>query len=187
MSIKIPLHKKPEILAVRHEKVSIFHVEQLDLRFSNSIEKTYYRLYGGRGAVIAVPFDGSNFFLSQEYACGFDRYELGLVKGKIDEGETPCQAVKRELQEEIGYDCQKLTPIRKEMTVAPGMMSLKMYPFLCEDLVPRKLSGDEPEPIDLIKMSVSETKDLLFDPDSPLTESRAIACLSIALKMLGKM
>lgn len=43
---------------------------------------TYERLAGGNGAILAVPFDGRDFYLTSEYACGFERYELGFVKGK---------------------------------------------------------------------------------------------------------
>ena len=66
----------PQILSKKREKVSrFFTVESLDLRFSNNTEATYERIYGGNGAVMAVPFDGRDFYLISEYACGFERYE----------------------------------------------------------------------------------------------------------------
>ena len=149
----------PQILSKKREKVSrFFTVESLDLRFSNNTEATYERIYGGNGAVMAVPFDGRDFYLISEYACGFERYELGLVKGKIDDGEDPKVA---------------------------GMMSLKMHSFLCTELYPMQLTGDEPEPINIIKVSPKEIKDLIFDINSPLTEARAIAALTLSLNKLG--
>ena len=177
----------PRISDRRKHKVSrYFTVEQLDLEFSNHQKRTYERLYGGHGAILAVPFDGTHFYLTSEYACGFERYELGFVKGKIDAGESPKAACNRELQEEIGFSAQKIEALRQEMTVAPGMLSLKMYTFLCTDLKEHKVfSGDEPEPIELIKATPKEAIDLVFAEDSPLTESRAIACLTLALRRLG--
>ena len=78
----------PEVLSRKKQKVSrIFTVEELDLKFSNSSRMTYERIAGGNGAVMAIPFDGRFFYLTSEYACGFERYELGFVKGKIDDGE----------------------------------------------------------------------------------------------------
>ena len=66
------------------------------------------------------------------------------------------------------------------------MLSLRMHCFLCTDLVPRKiLTGDEPEPIKLIKVSPDEALDLVFNEQSPLTEARAIACLTLALRRLS--
>lgn len=164
----------------------IFRVESMDLTFSNGTQATYERLLGGHGAVMAVPFDGSNFYMTVEYGGGVMQYQLGLVKGKIDKGESPETAVVRELSEEIGFGARKVTLLKHEMTVAPGMLSLKMFPFLCEELYAIECtSGDEPEPIDLVKLSPNEVKDLMFDPQSPLTEGRAIAALSMALRRLG--
>lgn len=175
----------PKILAKRREKVSnFFTVEQLDLEFSNNKKMTYERLVGGNGAILAVPFDGKNFLLSCEYACGFERYELGFVKGKIDNGEDPKTACNRELQEEIGFGAKNLRVLRNQMTVAPGMLQLKMYTFLCTELYPMQLVGDEPEPINIVKVSPKEAKELIFDVDSPLTESRAIAALTLAMHKL---
>ena len=71
------------------------------------------------------------------------------------------------------------------MTVAPGMLELKMHVFLCRDLYPCKLTGDEPEPIDIIKVSVEEAKNLLFDVDSPLMEARSIGALALSLHEIG--
>lgn len=163
----------------------IFKIESMDLTFSNGTQATYERIMGGRGAVMAVPFDGSNFYLSVEYAGGVMAYALGLVKGKIDEGESKEQAVIRELEEEIGLGARKLTLLKHEMTVAPGMLDLRMYSFLCEDLYPCVCQGDEPEPIDIIKASPQEVKELIFNPDSPLTEGRTIAALTLALHKIG--
>ena len=151
----------PTILAKRRNKVSnIFTVEQLDLQFSNNKQMTYERIAGGRGAILAVPFDGKDFYLTSEYACGFERYELGFVKGKIDLGEDPKTACNRELQD-------------------------KMYTYLCTELFPMQLDGDEPEPINIVKVSPKEAKDLIFDVDSPLKEARAIASLTLAMNKLG--
>lgn len=177
----------PQVLDKKRQKVSkFFTVESLDLKFSNGEERTYERLSGGNGAIIAVPFDGTHFLMSSEYACGFERYELGFVKGKIDKGETPEQACARELAEEIGYGTNKIIKLRDEMSVAPGMLSLRMHCFLCTDLYKHELlSGDEPEPIKIIKVTPAEALELVFFRDSPLTEARAIACLAMSLRKLN--
>ena len=69
--------------------------------------------------------------------------------------------------------------------MAPGMLQLRMFTYLCTDLYPKILVGDEPEPIAIVKVSPAEAKDLIFDVDSPLTESRAIACLTLAMRKLN--
>ncbi len=168
-----------------HQASRIFRVESMDLTFANGQQATYERIIGGRGAVMAVPFDGQHFYLSIEYCGGIIAYSLGLVKGKIDQGETPEQAVVRELEEEIGFGCRKVTPLKHEMTVAPGMLELRMFPFLCEELYPCQREGDEPEPIDVVKLTPDELKEQLFAPDSVLVEGRTIAALTLALHHIG--
>ena len=186
MDLKALNAQVPKILSKRRNKVSkLFTVEQLDLQFSNNTTMTYERLMGGNGAILAVPFDGKDFLLTSEYACGFERYELGFVKGKIDANETPKEACNRELKEEIGFGAQNIMTLRNEMTVAPGMLQLKMYTYLCTGLYEMHLDGDEPEPISIVKVSPKEAYDLIFDVDSPLTEARAIAALTLALNRLN--
>ncbi|MCR5084498.1 MAG: ADP compounds hydrolase NudE [Succinivibrionaceae bacterium] len=176
----------PRVLSRRAFRGSRFlRVEQVDLKFSNGVEATYERIMGGRGAVMLVPFDGERFHLVSEYAVGVEGYALGLAKGKIDAGETPAQAAARELAEELGLGARRLVPLKSRMSVAPGMMTLTMYPFLCTDLYPHRRPGDEPEPIRDIAVTAEELRDLIFTPDSPLEESRAIAALTLAMGSLG--
>ena len=68
-----------------------YRMERLDLEFSNGERRQFERLHGrGHGAVVVVPMlDDDTVLLVREYAAGFHRYELGLVKGRIDRGETP--------------------------------------------------------------------------------------------------
>lgn len=165
----------------------IFRIESMDLTFANGNRATYERIIGGNGAVMAVPFDGTHFYLTVEYAGGVMRYVLGVVKGKVDAGETPEEAVVRELSEELNFGARKITLLKKELLVAPGMLELTMYPYLCEDLYELKGEGDEPEPIELVKLTPEELKELIFDPHSPLTEGRTIAALILALHKIGAM
>ena len=63
--------------------------------------------------------------LVREYAAGVHRYELGLVKGRIDAGESPVEAANRELMEEAGYGARKpwLTEPRSERAVGSNLLA----------------------------------------------------------------
>jgi ADP-ribose pyrophosphatase len=67
-----------------------------------------------------------------------------LPAGRIDEGETPLQAAKRELGEETGYKAKKWVKLISYWA-SPGYVSEKMNLFLALDLTagePRPM-GDE--------------------------------------------
>ena len=83
------------------QKVRLFTVEALELRFSNGEQRQYERIRGGgRGAVMIVPVnEHDELILVREYCAGTNDYQLGFPKGLIDPGETPFQAANRELQE----------------------------------------------------------------------------------------
>src|SRR5687767_14877988 len=88
----------PTIHGITEHDAGPWRMERLDLEFDNGERRRYERLHGrGHGAVIVVPLlDDDTVLLVREYAAGVHRYELGLVKGRIDAGETPLQAADRE-------------------------------------------------------------------------------------------
>ena len=82
----------------RSEGLSERIVEVLDLEVSNGERRHFHRQKPhGHGAVVVVPMlDDDTVLLVREYAAGVHRYELGLVKGRIDAGESPIEAANRE-------------------------------------------------------------------------------------------
>lgn len=158
-------------------------VEELDLEFSNGERRRYHRLKsGGHGAVVVVPMlDADTVLLVREYAAGVHRYELGLVKGRIDAGETPQQAADRELKEEVGYGARRLDVLRA-MTLAPTYMSHQSWLVMARDLYPEKLPGDEPEELDVVPWRIDALGDLMLRED--FSEGRSLAALFIAREWL---
>lgn len=176
---------KPEILKLTKVASSrLFHIESLDLRFSNGVERRYERLRtGGRGAVMIVAINDQNeVLLIREYAAGLEDYILTLPKGLIDPGEDALTAANRELQEEAGFGARNLTHLR-QLTAAPNYMGHKLEVLLAQDLYPNKLEGDEPEPMELITWPLSRLPELFEHPE--FSEGRAIAALCLAQHRLA--
>ncbi|QFU24923.1 ADP compounds hydrolase NudE [Shewanella eurypsychrophilus] len=177
-------HQKPEILGSKIVAQSrLFKIEQVDLKFSNQVERQYERMKGNnRGAVMVVPvLNGETLLLGREYAAGTHTYELGFPKGLIDPGEEAHEAANRELQEEIGFGAKKLTHLM-EVSLAPGYFSSKMQIFIAEDLYESVLEGDEPEPIEMVPWPLNQWQSLLEQDD--FSESRSISALFLAQKYL---
>jgi len=179
------MSKKPEILHTKTiAKTRLFHIEQLDLRFSNGVEVQYERLRGSAsGAVLIVPMlDDDTVLLIREYAGGVDRYELSLPKGRIENGEEITLAANREIMEEIGYASKSLKHLTS-LTVAPGYLSSTTHIVLAQDLYPERREGDEPEELEVIEWKLSDLPALLEHPEC--TEARTIAALFMTRQLLA--
>ncbi len=159
------------------------HVEELDLEFSNGERRRYHRLRPqGHGAVVVVPMqDADTVLLVREYAAGMHRYELGLVKGRIDAGETPEQAADRELKEEAGFGARRLDVLRS-LTLAPTYMSHQSWLVVARDLYPERLPGDEPEELEVVPWKLQDLDRLMLRED--FSEGRSLAALFIAREWL---
>ena len=135
------MREKPVILTCEEvARSNIFRVEQLQLRFSNGVERTYERLRGkagGLGAVMIVAMaDDENVLLVEEYCAGSENYELSLPKGLIDPGEDALQAANRELQEEAGFAARSLE------VIAPMHLRKRMMDVYREALVRNSVPND---------------------------------------------
>jgi ADP-ribose diphosphatase len=173
----------PTIHAITEHDAGPYRMERLDLEFSNGEHRRYERLHGrGHGAVVVVPMlDDDTVLLVREYAAGVHRYELGLVRGRIDEGESPEHAADRELQEEAGYGARSLRVLRS-LTLAPSYMSHQTHLVIARDLYPQRLPGDEPEELEVIPWKLDALHELVLRED--FSEGRAIAALFIAREWL---
>lgn len=176
---KLPEILKKSVVA----KSRFFTVEELQLRFSNGVERRYERLGTSsvRAVMIVALQDDDTVLMIREYGAGMEAYALGLPKGALEADETLEQGALRELQEEVGQGARLLT-VLKTLTLSPGYMSSQLTVVLAEDLYPSRLEGDEPEPIEVVPMKLSELESWVWDKD--LTEARSIAALYLVRDML---
>lgn len=178
------MQQKPKILRTKIiAKTRIFEVQKIDLEFSNGVKRQYECLKSPKnGSVVVVPMiDNDTVLMVYEYAGGTDKYELGLIKGRIDEGENAIDAANRELCEEAGFGARKLTLI-KTITIAPGYQDSFSHIVLATDLFAKTAIGDEPEPLRVVKHKLSNLDELVLDQD--LTEARSIAALYMVRQKL---
>ena len=156
-------------------------IEDLDLEFTNGERRLYHRV---RSVGHVVPMlDADTALLIREYAAGTHRYELGLVKGRIDAGETPEQAADRELKEEAGYGARSLQVLRN-ITLAPTYMTHATTLVLARDLYPERLPGDEPEELEVVPWRLDALHQLILQDD--FSEGRSIAALFLVREWLAQ-
>ncbi|WP_044871868.1 ADP compounds hydrolase NudE [Pseudomonas sp. LFM046] len=172
----LPTILKTELLA----ESDWFQIEALHLEFSNGQQRVYERLRGtGYQSVIVVAKpDPDHVLLVREYAVGVEQRVLGLPKGGVDGDESPEQAANRELMEEVGLRANRLRELGL-LTLAPGHLCHSCRVVLAEDLQPCTAEGDEPEPLEVLQVSLSQLPALVASGE--LQEARAIAALFMAL------
>lgn len=87
-----------------------------------------------QGSAVMMALDSrQRILLVRQYRLAADRELWELPAGRLDPGETPLQAAKRELREETGYAARRW---RKLISFypSPGYVQEKMTVFLAEDL-----------------------------------------------------
>ncbi|MGH8492761.1 MAG: ADP compounds hydrolase NudE [Moraxellaceae bacterium] len=176
---KLPEILKKSVVA----KSRFFTVEELQMRFSNGVERSYERLRTpAHQAVMVVALqDDDTVLMIREYGAGLEDYTLGLPKGALEADETLEQGANRELQEETGYGARRLM-VLKELTLSPSYMSSRLSVVLAEDLYASRLEGDEPEPIEVLPMKLSELEGWVWREE--LSEARSIAALYMVRDIL---
>ncbi len=156
-------------------KSRIFRVESLHLQFSNGQQRNYEKVYGRGNAVMVLGVtDQQEVLLVREYGVGIEDYYTAFPRGVIDVGETAIEAANRELQEEVGYAARKLR-VLCSLTSSPGYSEERMSIVLAEGLYPKKMSGDEPEPLQIIRCSLDALDGLLND--SEVHEVRTVTAI----------
>ncbi len=176
---------KPQILQrATVARSRLFRADEIHLRFANGEERTYEKLCtGGPGAVLIVPLlDENTVLLVREYAVGLEDYHLALPKGAIDKGEELMAAANRELMEEVGYGARRLQFLKK-VNLSPAYMEHGINIILAQGLYPRRLEGDEPEPIEVVPYPLANLSELVMRAD--VCEGRSIAALFLTREYLN--
>lgn len=114
----------------------------------------------GSAVMMAVDERG-RILLVRQYRLPARAYLWELPAGRVDAGETPLQAARRELKEETGYRAKKWTRLATYWP-SPGFLAEKMNLYLAEDLTAGEQMPMEDERIE-IRWFTSNEIDALID------------------------
>ena len=103
-----------------------------------------------QGSVVVLVVDEGEreprVLLARQYRYPVGRALWELPAGRIDEGEKPLQAARRELLEETGFTARKWE-LALVFYSSPGFLDEVMYLFVARELTPGKATPEEDERI----------------------------------------
>ena len=113
------------------------------------------------GSVVILAVDSSKskrdpwIVMERQYRHAAGQYLWEVPAGKIDAGEEPLEAAKRELAEETGYRAKKWKTLATYYA-SPGFVGEAMMLYLAEDLYAGDASPEDDEKIELRLIKLSE-------------------------------
>jgi len=132
--------------------------------------------------VIFAINDKREVLFVREFFTALGAYGLALPGGKLDTGHTPEDVARKELQEEVGFDADRITPLGV-VTISPGYITQKTHLFLAQELTPKKLVGDEPEELEVVPVPFDDIEAKIQSGE--IHEARDIATYFLAKKKLS--
>ena len=110
----------------------------------------------GEGVAV-IPIDKDrNVYLAHGFQYGLGANSLELAGGGIGYGETPEQAAKRELEEELGIHAEKIIRLQPKLNQMTGLLYSPQFIFLATDFTHTKSNQESTEKLELIKIPFEE-------------------------------
>jgi ADP-ribose diphosphatase len=129
-------------------KCSLFRVTEdhaVDQKAGFKIDRSVVR-HAGSAVMMAVD-EKKRVLLVRQYRLPAEKYLWELPAGRLDPGERPLEAAKRELVEETGYSARTWRKL-VSFWVSPGYVQEKMTIFLATNLTEGKATPMDDERIE---------------------------------------
>lgn len=113
------------------------------------------------GSIVILAIDESNdprdplIILERQYRHAAGQFLLELPAGRIEPGEAPLAAAKREMIEETGYRAKRWTYLTKYFA-SPGFLGESMNIYLARDLREGAAQPEADEQIEIVRLKLSE-------------------------------
>jgi len=132
----------------------------VDKKTKFEIKRSVVR-HAGSAVMMAVD-DKKRILLVRQYRLPADSYMWELPAGRLDAGEKPLQAAKRELAEETGYQAKTWTKL-VSFYASPGYVQERMTIFLATDLKAGEATPMEDERIEAKWFKAKEVRQMIDD------------------------
>lgn len=162
---------------IKSERIYTGRVIKLDVDtvvLPNGNEATRELVRHPGGAAVAALDDDDNIYLVRQYRAPYDDILLEIPAGKLDPGENPLCAAKRELSEETGLTCRSIEHIGN-FYPSVGFLDEVLHLYIATGLSRGEKHPDEDEFLNLVKMPFSQAVDLVMD--GTIKDGKTIAAI----------
>ncbi|MFX3673997.1 MAG: NUDIX hydrolase [Paenisporosarcina sp.] len=141
-------------------KVISLRVDEVTLPNGKTSKRELIK-HPGAVAVIPITNEGKIIFVEQ-YRKALERSLIETPAGKLEPGEEPEVTARRELEEETGFGCEKLTHIQTFAT-SPGFADEVIHVYVAEGLYKIESPAvlDEDEFVELIEATIEESIEMM--------------------------
>ncbi len=141
------------------------------------------------GSVVILAIDKSKnkkdpwIVMERQYRHAANQFLWELPAGKMDAGEDPLTAAKRELAEETGYSARKWSPL-VEYWASPGFLGETMRVYLAEGLIAGEAAPEEDEKIDFRLVKLSDVLKMI--KKGAIHDGKTLVSVLLYLQMKGR-
>lgn len=134
------------------------------------------------GGVAVVPLDGEgNVYLERQFRYPYHKVVTEIPAGKLEPGEDPADAIRRELKEEIGAEAGRWDALGYIMP-SVGYTDEMLYLYLARDLTFGERHLDEDEFLEPFKLPFAQA--LAMAADGQINDAKTLSALFRAEKLI---
>lgn len=120
--------------------------------------------------------------LVRQYRLAAGEVLVEVPAGKIDPGEDPEEALRRELREEIGMVSGEVEPLLR-LLVAPGFLTETLWVFLVRDAVLAEPQAEPDEHLETVLVEPAEAVAMALD--GRLRDAKSVSAVLAAARVCG--
>ncbi len=137
------------------------------------------------GVTIAALTDADELLFVRQFRYPYGKVLLEIPAGKLEAGENPLEAGKRELREETGATAQNYTSLGVQYP-SPGYCDEILHLYLATDLCFGDANPDEDEFLSVEKIPLDRAVEMVLAGEIPDGKSQTIILKIYALRQMGK-